>query len=305
MLTCVDGRLEVTVGIIAAGPVVAWFWLRALKATHDEFADTVRAIIDIGRFRLLEELRLPLPETLANERPFWEDRAVCGCGFARRAAANAVAEASDQVKRAAAATARFIGRSVPYALWLGLSAWGGWLIWHKYTAGTPAVVRATRDLVADQRIVRDDLETDETKALVGTFARGKIAAGTPITTAMVGPPPHLLKHEGTPAVVLEMPLALRLARDIGTGSVVAVQKGAGILGKGTVLGTDCAEERCAMIVGLDQPLTAADAKALVGADLVFASTLPASAITPPPSSGGKKPPSKPPGAKKPAHPHGK
>jgi hypothetical protein len=63
-----DARLFVAV---AFGPPLVVVWLRVVHANYAEFADTVRAAIDNGRFDLLIALHLPLPATLGEERALW------------------------------------------------------------------------------------------------------------------------------------------------------------------------------------------------------------------------------------------
>lgn len=57
---------------VALGPPLVFIWLRVVHANYADFADTVRAAIDDGRFDLLNALHLPLPETLEKEQAVWD-----------------------------------------------------------------------------------------------------------------------------------------------------------------------------------------------------------------------------------------
>jgi hypothetical protein len=57
---------------LAVGPPIVAIWLRVVHATYEEFADTVRAAIDNGRFDLMTALRQPLPASLQDEQLVWK-----------------------------------------------------------------------------------------------------------------------------------------------------------------------------------------------------------------------------------------
>ena len=57
---------------LAAGLPISAMWLRVVHVTYEDFADTVRAAIDNGRFSLLNELHQPLPASLKAEQQTWK-----------------------------------------------------------------------------------------------------------------------------------------------------------------------------------------------------------------------------------------
>jgi hypothetical protein len=72
LLYRLSDNLLLLVSIIFFGPLSTAFWLGAVHASHSEFAEVVRSAVDIGRFEVLQALRLPLPATTKVEKRTWE-----------------------------------------------------------------------------------------------------------------------------------------------------------------------------------------------------------------------------------------
>ena len=53
------------------GPLVVWGWLGIVHASYGEFAEVVRAAIDLRRFDVLAALRYALPSSAAQEKRCW------------------------------------------------------------------------------------------------------------------------------------------------------------------------------------------------------------------------------------------
>jgi hypothetical protein len=71
VLLLTQGAPMVFFAIAFGGPFTAWIWYRAAVAQYRTFADVLRSSIDLFRFDLLNELHLPLPSGVLEERDLW------------------------------------------------------------------------------------------------------------------------------------------------------------------------------------------------------------------------------------------
>jgi hypothetical protein len=135
----------------------------------------------------------------------------------------------------------------------------------------PAPPTATQDLRANHQIVRGDLQTEATAALVGSYLAQKVEAGKPVTAAIVRDRPIEPMPPNAIAAVVNIPARVFRQRGISQGkSVQIISSGLPLGDPVPVLRTDCDEQICTILVGLKK-VPAFDQVALTNADIVLAS----------------------------------
>jgi|SRR5271165_3487982 len=110
---------------------------------------------------------------------------------------------------------------------------------------------ATRTLHVNDKITAADLQSTETKPLVGRFLRQEVEAGKAVTPSMVSAdfiPPNL---HNTIAAIISMPVADVSARGVAVDTLVRIYRGAEVFGDpGRVVALSCDAHTCSVIVSL-------------------------------------------------------
>jgi hypothetical protein len=137
---------------------------------------------------------------------------------------------------------------------------------------SPSPPVATQDLKRNQQLVRGDLETSASKALVGQYLRHEAKKGKPITPDMVASGPLPGRFKNTMAAIITMPRATRDARNINIGSQGQICRYGKAFGVATeVIDIDCDAQSCSIIVGLPKmPTQMIDPDLLIDADFIAA-----------------------------------
>lgn len=108
---------------------------------------------------------------------------------------------------------------------------------------------ASRKLEAGQVITRNDLETDQTRKLIGRFLLEPVEAGKPVNPAMTSEfrlPPHT---PNTLAVLVTIP-ADAGSKSLRQGDLVDIVRGDQALATGAILDFGCRGTDCNVLVGL-------------------------------------------------------
>ena len=142
---------------------------------------------------------------------------------------------------------------------------------------------ATRKLHVNDKLTAADLQSTETKALVGHFLRQEVEAGKAVTPAMVSVdfiPPDL---HNTIAAIISMPATDVLTRGVAVGALVRIYRSAEVFGDpGRVVALSCDAHTCSVIVSLPPtPSKTIDPNWFKDADLrLVTPQMPAAATSP-------------------------
>jgi hypothetical protein len=156
-------------------------------------------------------------------------------------------------------------------VYCGYAAVAAYVVLHVAGRSATQPPTATRTLLVNERLLPGDLETSQTAAMTGRYAKEVIEAGRPVTQAMLSDRPVPPPLGSALAAIVVMPDALRRSRHIGKGTEVQIMRGPTVVAAGKVLDPQCDTKVCSVIVGLaDKPAfdPAALAAALPQADLV-------------------------------------